>query len=87
MEYLNESVKDRLGYIILNYIILYILYNIDIFIIFILGLVASHAYSILKFIDLVHPKIGNVKLVKLRNPWAKKEWRFNMLIYFINKIN
>jgi hypothetical protein len=81
MEYLNESVKDRLGYIILNYIILYI------FIIFILGLVASHAYSILKFIDLVHPKIGNVKLVKLRNPWAKKEWRFNMLIYFINKIN
>ena len=38
------------------------------------GLVPGHAYSILKIKDITHPQQGKVKLIKLRNPWADKEW-------------
>jgi calpain-15 len=40
--------------------------------------VPGHAYSILKIRYVEHPQRGKVKLIKLRNPWAEKEWR---LIY------
>ena len=43
-----------------------------------LGLVGSHAYSILEAVELntIFPGIGkNVRLVKCRNPWARKEWK------------
>jgi calpain-15 len=46
------------------------------------GLVPGHAYSILKVKDIVHPKVGNVKLVKLRNPWADKEWKYTCSLIF-----
>lgn len=35
------------------------------------GLVAGHAYSILKF-KCISDKI---KLIKMRNPWGKEEWK------------
>ncbi|CAK83679.1 unnamed protein product (macronuclear) [Paramecium tetraurelia] len=38
------------------------------------GLVPNHAYSVLKIRQINHPKRGQVELLKLRNPWGKKEW-------------
>ena len=40
-----------------------------------LGLVPGHAYSILKIRDVTHPRLGKIKLLKLRNPWGNKEWK------------
>lgn len=40
----------------------------------IMGLIADHAYSILKIRTIQHPSKGEVMLIKLRNPWGKKEW-------------
>ncbi|EGR31619.1 hypothetical protein IMG5_106010 [Ichthyophthirius multifiliis] len=39
-----------------------------------LGLVQSHAYSIISIKDIIHRTLGKITLIKLRNPWAKKEW-------------
>jgi calpain-15 len=39
------------------------------------GLVASHAYSILKVREIEHPTKGAVTLLKLRNPWGTEKWR------------
>ncbi|KAM3133447.1 hypothetical protein pb186bvf_014451 [Paramecium bursaria] len=39
------------------------------------GLVTRHAYSILKIKTITHPEKQLVELVKLRNPWGKKEWK------------
>lgn len=33
------------------------------------GLVFSHAYSIIGIYEVVHPKLGAKKLIKIRNPW------------------
>ena len=41
-----------------------------------LGLVPGHAYSILKIKEVQHPRLGKFKLLKLRNPWGNKEWRY-----------
>lgn len=38
------------------------------------GLVANHAYTVLKLRSIKHPQKGNVELIKLRNPWGRKEW-------------
>ncbi len=49
-----------------------------------MGLVPGHAYSILKIREIKHPQKGQVKLIKLRNPWGKKEWRqlkFNKFLF------
>ncbi|EAR93371.2 calpain family cysteine protease (macronuclear) [Tetrahymena thermophila SB210] len=40
-----------------------------------LGLVNSHAYSIIGVKEITHPKLGNVTLLRLRNPWANQEWK------------
>ncbi|KAL4497235.1 hypothetical protein ABPG72_019555 [Tetrahymena utriculariae] len=40
-----------------------------------LGLVNSHAYSIIAVKEINHPKLGNVTLLRLRNPWANQEWK------------
>lgn len=40
----------------------------------ILGLVPGHAYSILRVKEIEHKQRGKIKILKLRNPWAKKEW-------------
>ncbi|KAL4453070.1 hypothetical protein ABPG74_015301 [Tetrahymena malaccensis] len=40
-----------------------------------LGLVNSHAYSIIAVKEITHPKLGNVTLLRLRNPWANQEWK------------
>ena len=40
-----------------------------------LGLIASHAYSVLGAVDIVHPTLGEVCLVKIRNPWGSYEWK------------
>ncbi|KAL4474670.1 hypothetical protein ABPG72_002263 [Tetrahymena utriculariae] len=40
-----------------------------------LGLVTSHAYSLIGFKEITHPNLGQVMLVRLRNPWGKKEWK------------
>ena len=40
-----------------------------------MGLIADHAYSILKIRVIKHPIKGEVTLIKLRNPWGKKEWK------------
>ena len=40
-----------------------------------LGLVAEHSYGLISAVE-VQDKDGNpVKLVKLRNPWGKFEWK------------
>lgn len=39
-----------------------------------IGLVGSHAYSLLSCHEVTHPNRGRVRLVKLRNPWGKGEW-------------
>lgn len=39
------------------------------------GLVAAHAYSILKIYEIMHPTLGIVKLLKLRNPWGTGDWK------------
>lgn len=39
------------------------------------GLVGSHAYSIINLYEIVHPIKGEVTLLKLRNPWGRKEWQ------------
>ncbi|CAK69420.1 unnamed protein product (macronuclear) [Paramecium tetraurelia] len=36
-----------------------------------MGLIAGHAYTVLKIKDLN----SNTKLIKLRNPWGKEEWK------------
>ncbi|CAD8111547.1 unnamed protein product [Paramecium sonneborni] len=41
----------------------------------VMGLIADHAYSILKIRVVQHPLKGEVTLIKLRNPWGKKEWQ------------
>ena len=38
------------------------------------GIVSSHAYSLLAAMDVQTTK-GPVRLVKLRNPWGKTEWK------------
>ncbi|CAD8105955.1 unnamed protein product [Paramecium sonneborni] len=38
------------------------------------GLVAGHAYSLLKVYNLNHPTKGQVTILKIRNPWGQKEW-------------
>ncbi|EAR83765.2 calpain family cysteine protease (macronuclear) [Tetrahymena thermophila SB210] len=40
-----------------------------------LGLVTSHAYSLIGFKEINHHILGKVMLVRLRNPWGKKEWK------------
>jgi calpain-15 len=37
------------------------------------GLVDAHAYSLIEA-KVIKTNNGNVKLVKVRNPWGKKEW-------------
>jgi len=38
------------------------------------GIVAGHAYSLIAGVEFNDPQHGNVKLVKLRNPWGQMEW-------------
>lgn len=38
------------------------------------GLVSDHAYSVISAVEVNHPDDGQVKLLKLRNPWGHKEW-------------
>ena len=38
------------------------------------GLVGSHAYSLLSAVDIMTDN-GEVRLVKLRNPWGESEWK------------
>ena len=38
------------------------------------GIVSSHAYSILSVHKIDHPDLGIERLVRLRNPWGKVEW-------------
>lgn len=40
-----------------------------------LGLVSDHAYSVIGVKNVLHPKLGKVNLVKLRNPWGRLEWK------------
>ena len=41
-----------------------------------MGLLTEHAYSLLKVVGTRHPPTGEpTRLVKLRNPWGKLEWR------------
>jgi hypothetical protein len=40
------------------------------------GLIAGHAYSILRVRKVFNKRTGEmVNLIKLRNPWGQKEWR------------
>ena len=39
-----------------------------------MGLLADHAYSLLRVLSVNTPR-GNARLVMLRNPWGKLEWR------------
>lgn len=39
------------------------------------GLAPSHAYSIIGVFTIKHPQLGEVILLKLRNPWGKNEWK------------
>ena len=39
------------------------------------GLVTRHAYSILAAVEVVDNTGKQVRLVKLRNPWGKFEWK------------
>lgn len=36
-----------------------------------MGLISGHAYTVLKIKDVN----ANTKLIKLRNPWGKEEWK------------
>lgn len=38
------------------------------------GIVTGHAYSLIAGFEFEDPEFGNVKLVKLRNPWGQQEW-------------
>ena len=38
------------------------------------GLVSGHQYSILKTEEVKVSKGKKVRLIKLRNPWARQEW-------------
>lgn len=38
------------------------------------GLIDAHAYSLIKAQEIVTDSGKTVKLVKIRNPWGKKEW-------------
>jgi len=38
------------------------------------GLVDAHAYSLISAKTIIQDKGGKVDLVKVRNPWGKKEW-------------
>ncbi|CAD8146197.1 unnamed protein product [Paramecium octaurelia] len=40
-----------------------------------IGLEPGHAYSILNVKTINHPQRGQVHLLKIRNPWARKEWK------------
>lgn len=40
------------------------------------GLVAGHAYSLLSWHSVNHPKLGLVELVKIRNPYGRVEWKY-----------
>lgn len=39
------------------------------------GLVPNHAYSIIGLFSIHHPTKGDFTLVRLRNPWGRKEWK------------
>lgn len=41
-----------------------------------LGFVQGHAYSILKNKHIEHPTLGKKTLLKMRNPWGEREWRY-----------
>ena len=37
-------------------------------------MIPNHGYSVVKIKQINHPVKGQVELLKLRNPWGKKEW-------------
>lgn len=52
------------------------------------GFVKGHAYAVLKTYD--DPEVVNkktkkpVKLIKIRNPWGEKEWKYIKLFIYID---
>ena len=38
-----------------------------------MGLISDHAYAVIS-LHVVETDIGEVKLIKMRNPWGHKEW-------------